>query len=448
MTSFNTTNALTVNGSGLGTGVDVTAMVEQRMSALRMPEQLLKDTQTGLSEKSTVLNALNLGLASVQTSVQAFTDITGQFSAKRASSSDDSQLTAAASPVALSGSHSILISKLATNASCVTRTSLADSNTVFGEGAFTLQVGVGAPITVTVDDTNNTLKKLAASINSADLGVTASIVTDASGARLSLLSQTDGALGDLNISSNSTGIVFDKKVAGANASLIVDGIEIESQSNSVATVIPGVTLNLATANPSKPITLTIAPDTSAMTSAVTSFVNNYNTLIKAINNQFQYDPSSGNAPSALSGDSSLQLIQQQLYSATSYSVPANNGVVNLESLGISMNNDGTLTVNSSKLDTMLSSQPSAVLNFFQGVGSWGQNFNTNLYKMNSPMSGALYVELTGIDQEQNALSSHIEDVEARLVVQQQALTAQYSHINTLLEQLPAILAQIRAQLGQ
>jgi flagellar hook-associated protein 2 len=449
--SFGLGNALTVNGSGLGTGIDVSQMVDQQMSLLREPEVALQEEQTTLSTQSSILNALESGLQTLQTDVQAFTDVTGQFNAKTATSSDATQLTASAGPTAVVGTHTIVVSQLATTSSYVTDVALANGNTTFGQGSFTIQVGQNAAATVTVNGTDNTLNTLATAINNQNLGVTASVITDANGARLSLLSNTSGAGGDITIdpNANTTGLTFDKKVTGTNASLTVDGIGISSASNSVSGVIPGVTLNLVTANPQQPVTLTVSPDTSAMTSAINSFVSDYNTMVEAINNQFSYDPNSGSAAPALLGDSGLELIQQQLYSAAGFSVGGNNGIVNLESIGISTNNDGTLTVNSSTLNSVLASQPNDVLNFFQGgTSSWGQNFNTNLYQMTNPLSGSLNVELANNTQEQNDLTDQINDFEARLSTQQQQLIDEYSTINTTLEQLPTTLAQIKAQLGE
>jgi flagellar hook-associated protein 2 len=453
-------SALTVNGSGLGTGIDVTSMVDQEMSLLREPEKPLLNEQTTLSSQSTVLSALESGLSTLQTDVQAFTDINGQFNTKTTTSSDPTQLTASADPTANVGTHSIVVTSLATTSSYVTDQPLASGDTTFARGSFSITVGQSAPVTVTVDSTDDTLNTLAAAINNQNIGVTASVITDANGARLSLLSNTSGKAGDITIdpaqnpngptdpNANTTGLTFDKEVTGKNAALTVDGISVSSSSNTVSGVIPGVTLSLVTADPSVPVTLTVSPDTEAMTSAINSFVSDYNTLIEAINNQFTYDPATDSTPPPLLGDSGLELIQQQLYSAAGFSVGGNSGIVNLQSLGVSMNDDGTLTVDSSTLSSTLASQSSAVLNFFQGgTSSWGDNFNTNLYQMTNPLSGALNVELASNSQQQNDITDQINDFEARLSVQQQQLIDEYSTINTTLETLPTTLAQIKAQLG-
>ena len=96
----------------------------------------------------------------------------------------------------------------------------------------------------------NTLNGLATYINNQNLGVKASVITDSSGSRLALVSQTSGAAGEITLSNDTTGtngkgMGFTDAVDGKDASLTVDGIPIDSASNTVTGVIPGVTLTLS-----------------------------------------------------------------------------------------------------------------------------------------------------------------------------------------------------------
>jgi flagellar hook-associated protein 2 len=443
-------NALTTNGAGLGDGIDVASMVASELAPMQQPITALEDQQTTLSQESQTLSAINSGLVALHSDVQQFTNIDGAFSAKTASSSDDSQLTATANPLATVASHTIVVTKLASTASYGTNTSLATADTTFGTGTFNIQVGNNAAVPITVTSSNNTLNGLATTIDGmTNLGVTATVYTDAKGAHLSIVSNQSGAASDITIdpTSNTTGLTFQKGATGADAQLTVDGLSIDSASNTISTVIPGVTLNLTDAN-ATPVTLTVAPDTSSMTSAVNTFVSDYNVIISAINNQFAYDPNSGQAPSPLQGDTNLQLLQQQLFNDVSYSMSGNSGVVNLESLGVSMGDDGTLTVDSSTLTNQISTNAAAVSNFFQGTTtSWGQNFNNDLYKITNTTTGILNVDMTGITNTQTSLTSQINDMEANLATQQTQLTNEYDSVDTTLEELPNTLATINSELS-
>lgn len=445
--SLTVNSALTTNGGGLGAGFDVTTMVNEQMATLNQPVQLLEQQSATLSTQSTELNQLNSELSSLQTAFQQLTNFDGALNSMQATSSDTSQLTATASATAPTGNHTIVVNSLATTSS-YSSSALTDGNTTIGAGTFNIQIGKGTAIPVTVSS-SDTLSTLAASINSQNLGVYATVITDTSGARLALYSATSGSAGNLTISGNTTPLTFTQAAAGVgkDASLTVDGIPVTSSSNTVENVLPGVTLNLLNANPSTSVQLTVGPDANSASNAVYGVVNTYNTLMKDISSQFNYSPTSGATAPPLNGDSSLQLLQQQLLSDMSSEMSGNGSVNGLADLGVTMNDDGTLSVDNSTLTNALTSQFSTVQNFFQSTGSFGENVIANLNDLTSPVSGGLNLTLTGISQSQTSITSQISDLEATLAVQQQALTAQYSSIDTMLEELPATLAQINSQLG-
>jgi flagellar hook-associated protein 2 len=435
---------------GLGAGIDVGAMVDAGMSAARAPEQQWEDEETTLSAQSTVLNSLSSQLSALQTSVQALTDPNGQFDSKTTSSTDSSQVTATADNTASVGTHTIVVSQLATTSS-YSSSALTDGNTTFGQGTFYIQIGTNTPVAVNVTSSNDTLNTLASSINGQDLGVTATVITDSSGARLALYSNTSGAAGNITIDptgySNTTGLSFTAGTTGVDASLTVDGIQIDSSSNTISTVIPGVTLDLTGADKT-PVQISVQPDTDGASTAVNNFVSAYNTLIASINTQFDYDSSSGTAAPVLLGDSSVEIVQQQLLDDIGFQVTGNPGVESLADLGITMNDDGTLTVDSSQLTSVLSSQFNDVQSFLQnGSTAFAQNFSTDLLSMTDPISGPLNVEISQDTQSISSLQSQITDFESTLTATQQQLTDEYSAIDTTLEELPQTLAQVSSQLG-
>ena len=382
--------------------------------------------------------------------------------------------------------------------------SKATSSTPLSLGSFSLQVGSNTPVTITVDNTNNTLDGLATSINNQNLGVTASVITDSNGAHLSLLSNTSGQAGDLTISNDTVGLGFTKvafnntldklaasinnqnlgvkasvitdasgsrlglvsntsgapgdltisgdtvglgftKIAGTNASLTVDGVPVSSASNTVS-VIPGVTLNLQ-ASSASPVTINVQPDTTQATQAINSFVNSYNKIIGDINAQFKYNANTKTA-GVLSGNSTLQLLQQQLFSSITASVSGGNQIKTLASLGVNANDDGTLTVDNTKLQSALSSNYQDVQNFFQTPSTGlAQNLSSVLTNLTNPANGPISIEIQGLTQSSSDLTDQIQRLEDRLTITQQQLITQYSQINATLEELPLMLAQINAQVG-
>jgi len=438
---------LNTMGLGLNQGLNVQQTVATLVAAAQATEQPLIDQQKFLSSQQSALNNINNLLNSLQTSVHALQDPVGALAATTAVSSDAAVLTAASTTGASVGTHSVTVNSLATTSSYDTNALVSDSTT-FATGQFTLQIGSANPVTITVDSTNYTLSGLASYINSQNYGVTASVITDANGSRLALVSNTSGAPGDLVISGNTTGLTFNKTATGSNASLTVDGVSISSTSNTVSGVIPNVTLTL-TGTSANPVTVTIAPDAARISDAINTFVSAYNAVIQAINSQLTYTQGASQQP-PLIADAGLAQVQQELYNDINYTVAGNNGITSLASLGVTLQSDGTLSVDSSALNAAISGSSSAVQNFFQQAGSPGGyaiNFGNDLLNLTNPGAGPLYIELQGIAQNQQSLQNDINDFQARLDQQQQLWLKEYAQVNSTLQTLPLLLQQITGQLG-
>lgn len=431
---------------GLGAGINISALVSAAMANQTAELAVMQGQQTQLTNEQTALSSFNTDVQTLQNAVYALTDPVGQMTAVSATSSDSSILTATALSGTASATHTINVSNLATTSSAYS-TAVASSSTTIATGTLTIQVGSGTATNIAIDNTNNTLDGLAQTINStANIGVTASVITDANGARLAIVSNTSGQTGSLTITPSS-GLPTFTTTAGQNASLTVDGIPISSASNVVTGALSGVTLNLAGANPSTSVTLSTGPDVTQQEAALNSFVSAYNTVITDLNTQFTVDPTSNQA-GPLASDGTLMLAQGQILSAAAFSTSGNGNVRSLADLGVSMNNDGTLTVNSATLASTLQSNPSAVQSFFQSgaTGSFGSNLSGILSGIADPISGSLAQDMKGLQQSQSSLTQQISDFQDQLNTMQQQLTQQYVQVDTTLQQLPLLLQQVSQQL--
>lgn len=114
-----------------------------------------------------------------------------------------------------------------------------------------------------------------------------------------------------------------------------------------------------------------------------------------------------------------------------------------------MNDDGSLTVDDTKLTDVLTSKFSNFQNFFQSAGPAGfaNHFGTDLYALTDPSSGLISLSQSEISSTQKMLTQQINDFEDRLAVTQKQLIDQYSRVDTMLRQFPMIMAQITSQLG-
>jgi len=313
-----------------GAGFDVSSTVASIVSNLQNVETPWKTQLSKLEKQDTAISSLGTLLSALSTDLSALTDTTGVMSYKTGSSSDTSvlELTNATSS-ASAGTHTVVVKNLAATSSGYLDEITNSSDTL--SGSITLKVGSGTAKTITLDSTDNTLSGLVTAINASGAGVTASLLTDSTGTRLSLVSGTSGAGGDITVSDNSikdgtTSLAYNLGTTGADANLVIDGMKTTSSSNTVTGLIPGLTFQLLSASAEDssgaytPVQVVIGNDTSGVESTVNGFVSDYNALVSAINTQEGND-SSGNAE-PLFGSPTLSLLQQQLLSSLNSANPS------------------------------------------------------------------------------------------------------------------------------
>lgn len=434
-------------------GLNVADLVSAATYAARAPERQYQSQQTTLKNQNTLLGQVQSLTSSLYDDMSSLADPIGVLTSLSATSSQSSVVSASVSSGAVAGSHTITVSQLATTGSWYSN-SVASATTALSAGSFDVAAS-GGNFTVTVGSGVNTLNDVVTYINNQNKGVTASVITDASGAKLSIVSTTSGAANDFTISnvSQTDGNPFMDftHVAGQNASLTVDGIPISSATNTVTGVIAGVTLNLNSApEQGKTVTanVTIAPNSSSISSAINGFVNHYNTLVSGINGQFKYDTSTGSS-GALAGDTSVRNLQSDLLNAITYTSSNSGTIRSFRDLGVNMKDDGTLSVDSAKLNSALTNNKADVLKFFQGDSSNGfanvLKDRLNLYS--SSTDGAFTVEIKNNTQQIDDLQDDINDVERYVAQQQSVWTQKYSEAASALMSVQTRIDQINAMLG-
>jgi flagellar hook-associated protein 2 len=543
------TVGISIGSPTAGTGFNVSQTVSEIVANLSAIETPWQTQLTTLETQDKVISSLGTMLSTLTTDVQQFTDFEGVLSQKEGSSSDPDVLTlTGASSSAVAGTHTIVVNSLASTSSGYLDEVANASDTL--TGSISIQVGSGAAKTVTIDSSDNTLSGLASAINNAGIGVTASIISDTHGSRLSLVSGTSGASGDLTISSSitdsttSTALNYNLGTAGADANLTVDGVTgITSASNTVSTVIPGVTFQLLATSPitgttPETVQVQIVNDTSSVTSALGQFVSDYNTVVSALNTQ-ESNTSSG-APEPLFGTPTLSLLQQQILGAINSSSPSGtlaamptknlsdtltgtlsigvgsgtpkvfdlstlpaadqnlSGLVaainaagigvsaaivtnssgsslaltsetsgelavtstiadgstalaytpqgdinNLTQLGITVNNDGTLSLDSATLTSELNSDYSGVVGFFQDSKSWGTDFSNTLNNLGtSNVDGTLALSLSADSSTESSLNENISNENLLISAQQTSLTLELTSADEILQAIPSNLDNI------
>ncbi len=340
-----------------GTGFDVSSTVAQIVSNLQNVETPWQNQLSSLESQDSAISNLGSLLSNVSNDISQLTDADGVLSEVEGSSSDTSvlDLTSASSSAEV-GTYDVAVNLLATTANgyldeiADASDTLSGSMTIQANGGstYTFEIGAGTSSgdTIYTGSGEDTLADLESAINNADIGVTASVTTDANGSRLTLESNTSGADGSLNVCSSiadaTTGdsLGYNSITAtGSNASLTVNGISYSVASNTVSGVIPGVTFDLLGTS-SDDVQVVISNDSSAVESAVNQFVSDYNSLISAVNAQ-QGDTSSGTAE-PLYGSPTLTLLQEDLLNGIDSGNP--NGYLSSVSADAGVTLSGSLTI--------------------------------------------------------------------------------------------------------
>jgi len=448
--SSGTTSTGGTSTPGLGQGINVSAFVQASEANAQARITNVQDQQIGVTNATAALTAITSNLTALKSAIGSLNDPLGVFASQVATSSNTGVLTASATSTALPGSHTISVTSLATTSSFYSDP-IATSSTPLATGdTIAISAGGTQVASVTVDSTNNTLAQIAAAINKSTNAVQASVITDANGARLAIVSAASGAPGNLTITgglhdTSNNPINLNQGVAGVNAVLKVDGVPISSATNTVSGVIAGVTLSLAGATGGTPVSVAVAPNTTSITTAINLFVSAYNTAITAVNGQFQL--AAGGVAPPLQTDPTLTDVQSQLLNATNFTVTNGSGTTSLASIGINTNQDGTLTVDAGALASSLASNFSGVQSFLQTpLTGFGAAIGSVLTNIAGP-GGELALDAQGYQSQASDLSQQISDLQAALVTQTAQLTATYSQVNSTLEELPLLQSQLTQQLS-
>lgn len=430
-----------------GTGLDVGATVDQMIYAERAPERLWQKQQQMLTAQAGALRDLNGRLDALEGATNILKDLSGALGTRVVTISDATVLSATAATSAEFGEHVVVVNELATTASQYSDPPLG-AGASFTPGQLQLRIGGGELQTISFDEGHNTVATAAEYINGLGLGLRASVVSDATGERLAIVSGTSGEAGDLTVEASPMGLGFKVGIAGVNARLTVDGVPVESSTNKVTGVLAGVTLDLTSKSNGSAVKVTVTQDIDRSRQAIQDWVSSYNGVLDVINANFKYNEMTKSA-GLLAGNSSVRGVQSRMLSMASFQLQGNGEYTTLRSLGVEMQDDGKLKVNDSVLNGALKDHMGEVTSFFQSTSPDGfaRELGTELSALTDSTEGPLVVDAKGMEDSSKVISDQIDAFEARLEMRRQTLTDMYTRIDTMLRQLPLLQAQLTAQLG-
>lgn len=435
-----------------GQGFDVSSTVSQIVANLQAVETPWQTQLTSLQSQDTVFTSIGNDLSTLSSALSSLNDVDGIFSQMEGSSSDNSVVQLISADVgAVAGTYTMVVSQLAqayswSSGSVGSSDILAGSLSINGQ-TIALSDGTATDSSGDTIPQNDTLATLASYINAGDYGVTATVVAGSSGSQLALLSDTSGAGGAITIDSSqlsdsTTGgaVRFSQAQQGQDAQFSVDGVTMTSSSNTVTTAIPDVTIQLLDAAPDESVQVEIATDNTDVESAVSTFVSAYNTVVGDLNTQEGND-ASGN-PEPLYGNPNVAMMQEELQEALGFT-QSSGAITSLSQLGITANDDGTLSLDTSTLDSMLDNNYEDVTNFFQATGSFGANLTTAVGNLsNTSPDGLIYLALQQDASEESGLNANISNENSVISAQQTQLTTELNEANYTLQEIPSQIDEV------
>ena len=458
----------TIQSLGVGSGLDVNSIISQLMAIERQPLQRMQQAAQGVQSQISLYGQVQSKVDALGTAAQALASSTRwRETVVNLNGADAYTVTANASaePVSLE----IEVHALAQRQSVSTRAFDSASSTV-GTGILSIQRGQWSenfggftpepdapPIEIEIGAASSTLAGVRDAINAAQAGISASILTDAQGARLVLRSTASGADQGFEITTlggtddfgalGFTAQTHPASTSGAQGNLVardlqatINGVSVRSDTNTLSNVLDGVSLT-ALKTTTGPGTVTIARDTATAKTRINDFVNAYNDVMNFLKAQTAYNESTKTG-APLQGDRVALLIQNALREVATDTTGASSMFSRLADIGITLQKGGALRLDESTLDKALQDiDEVAALFSADNTADADDGVALRLAAIVTQMSGSegnlsakrdsLQGRLRRNQDEQERLEDRLVSIESRLKAQYTALDNKMASINGL-----------------
>lgn len=485
----------TLSSPGIGSGLDVNGIISKLVEIERRPIQLLEREESRIQTRLSAFGQLQSAASSLRDAAARL----GQAPAWQptvASSSDASAVSVTSGTGAIAGAYAVQVGALAV-AQSVAAVARPSSSSVVGSGTLRIELGAwntaqtaftprpepappapgqppAAPVAVDIPIlATDTLAQIRDKINAANVGVSATIITDTTGARLVMRSSTtgvengfrtvvtadpppDGApgLGMLAYDPSGTSAMT-RTAAAANAVLRVNGLLVETPTNTLNNTVDGLTIRLSkvtaplaevldptsAATPTAPVDLTVSPDLEAMKTSMQQFVDAYNGLAKLLGDMTRFNPDTRSG-GPLQGDSAATGVQRQLRALVGSTSGASAVFSRLSDVGIEVQRDGTLAIDSARQERALGNltelrRAFTATNADPALSGFGQRlraFADAIVGADGSLSSRQRVLQTQLTSNQRRQ----DDLEDRVALTEQRIRRQYEALDTQLARLTGL----------
>jgi len=465
---------MALSSPGLGSNLDVNSIITQLMSLEQRPLTALSQKEASYQAKISALGSLQGSISALQTAAGNLVPATGttaaeKFSLFKTSVGDTTIVGASATSSAVAGTYTLEVNQLARQHSVASSTGAATPFSGTGDtlplgGTLTLSLdnaGGSSPHTSTeiaIAD-GATPENVRDAINGANAGVSALVINGVAGKQLVLTSNDPGSNQFIKLS-GIAGLAYDPDAAPAPSDAFVqsqvaqgsafklNGIAVEGVSNQVSTAIDGITLNLLK-GPEAPATalsttLTISKDNSSLSTGVNALVKAFNDFSATASGLGSYNAATQTA-GALNGDSTLRTAQNSFRSILG-NIPAavaGSSFQRLSDVGVSLQKDGTLSVDSAKLSAAISGDLAGVANLVAAVGSAFKDAADGLVGS----SGLIAARREGINASIASLGKQSDVINDRLAGIEARYRKQFTALDTLISGMTSTSTFLAQQLA-
>jgi len=425
---------MSITFGGLATGMDTESIITELMKIERFPIDRLKKDQAYYNNRLDAFSQLDGKLKGFLEKAEAI-DTRAELKSPSVNSSSEDYVSVTADSKAQLGSYQLTVLDLAQQQKDVSQGYADKSASTFGTGSLSLTVA-GVASTITIDATNNSLEGIAQAINDAELGVGAAVINDGTDTpyRLILTGESVSNSFTLDASGLSGGTAANPTMSNTQvaqqAHFLLDGIDVYSDSNTVNSAVPGLSIELLKADDQATTTLNVSSDNDATTEKIKEFVTSYNEIITFIADQ---------KSAGWGNDSAFRSIKRGLQNLL-VSQQGDGAYTSLSQIGFETQRDGTITLNSSSLSSALANDYDSVIGLFSGDGSVegiGSKFATYLDTLTDSVDGLYAGRKETTDSNNRRIDQRILNMEARLVQKEKTLRAQFSAMEDLVSGLNA-----------
>lgn len=440
--------------TGPGSGYDTQGIVKALVAAEKAPKQSqITKQQTDTTTQLSAVGSVKSALEAYRTAITKLNSVS-TFNGLAATTSDDKTVKATLGDGASSGKYVLAVNNLATSSKVTSKVftgAAAVANP--GEENQTLTINQSGKSYDVVITGGSTLQQVRDSINTqlSAQGISANVLSDANGARLVIGSSNSGAGTDITLSGNSDlAAGYDKGPAAVNAKYTIDGIQMESTSNTVTSAISGVTLELvAPTDASKTTTISVASNTATLKSSVQSFVSAYNALMTAINAQTKVTATgdqSTTTAGALTGDATMRDLVSSVRSEL-VNGSGNGSISSLSQMGITTDQKtGLLSLDDKQWDAAVAKSPTDIAKLFTSSDGLIARMNkaTDSYV---GTNGTLSSRVKDLNTKFTDLTTQQDDLNRRMDALQLSLSAKYTAMDTLIAKINASSSSIMTTLN-